>query len=156
MSPVRFGDYNFEKEAYVPWLGYGQSKTANIYFANHLERLYGARNLHATSVHPGGIITGLQIHTPELSKTADLPEVKAYMKDVEQGAATSVYAALGREWKDKGGRYLSDCQEMGPFKGENPMMTGDDGYAPYAYDPAGEERLWKESFEMVGLESDEA
>lgn len=156
MSPVRFDDYNFTKEAYVPWSAYGQSKTANIYFANQIERLYASKDLHATSVHPGGIMTGLQVHVPELVAMVEMPEVQAYMKNVEQGAATSVYAALSEEWKDKGGRYLSDCQEMGPFKGENPMQTGDDGYAPYAYDQQAEKRLWKESLEMVGLKADEA
>lgn len=156
MSAVRFDDYNFTKEDYVPWLAYGQSKTANIYFANHLERLYGSQNLHATSVHPGGIMTGLQIHVPELDAMTSEPGVREYMKNVEQGAATSVYAALSEEWKSKGGKYLSDCQEMGPFKGDNAMATGDDGYAKWAYDPAAEERLWKESLEMVGLKADEA
>lgn len=155
MSPIRFDDYNFTQEPYIPWTAYGQSKTANIYFANHLERLHAAQNLHATSVHPGGIMTGLQVHTPELAEMVQEPRVAAYMKSVEQGAATSVYAALSEEWKDKGGRYLSDCQEMGPFKGENPMMTGDDGYATWAYDPAAEERLWKESLEMIRLKGDE-
>lgn len=156
MSPVRFDDYNFQKEAYVPWTAYGQSKTANIWFANHLERLYGSKNLHATSLHPGGIMTGLQVHTPEMDEMVKVPEVQAYMKDVEQGAATSVYAALSEEWKNKGGRYLSNCQEEGPFHSENPMQTGDDGYAKWAYDQAAEERLWKESLQMVGLNADEA
>lgn len=156
MHPVRFEDYNFAKEEYVPWLAYGQSKTANIYFANHLDRLYGAQNLHATSVHPGGIMTGLQVHVPELDAMVEQPGVKEYMKNVEQGAATSVYAVLSEEWKGKGGRYLSDCQEQGPFKGENPMTTGDDGYATWAYDPAAEERLWKDSESMVGLQPSKA
>ena len=30
-----------------------QSKTANIWFANELERRYGSQGIHATSVHPG-------------------------------------------------------------------------------------------------------
>ena len=76
------------------------------------------------------------------------------MKNAEQGAATSIYAALSEEWKTKGGRYLSDCQEMGPFKGDNPMQTGDDGYATWAYDQANEEMLWKESLVMVGLDDE--
>lgn len=61
-SPIRFDDYNFEKEPYNPWKSYGQSKTANVYLANEIERRYGAKGLHATSLHPGGIWTGLQDH----------------------------------------------------------------------------------------------
>ena len=157
MSPIRFHDYNFaEKESYIPWAAYGQSKTANIYFANHLERLYGSRNLHSTSLHPGGIETGLQIHVPEMDAMMQDPKVKAYMKSPEQGAATSVYALLGAEWKDKGGKYLADCQEIGPFVSEDLMTTGDDGHATWAYDPEAEAKLWKESLEMVGMKGEEA
>lgn len=36
-----------------------QSKTANIWTANEIERRYGAQGLHATSVHPGIIGTNL-------------------------------------------------------------------------------------------------
>lgn len=98
------GDYTFEKEEYNGWKGYGQSKTANIYMANQIERLYGSKGLHANSLMPGGILTGLQAHV-----SADL--VKAWdgfpgMKSPEQGAATTVLAAVGKEWEGVGGKYL--------------------------------------------------
>ncbi|KAM0511842.1 hypothetical protein ACHAPE_009518 [Trichoderma viride] len=54
-----FGDYNFEKTEYNDWVSYGQSKTANIYMANEIERRYASRGLYATSVHPGMIATAL-------------------------------------------------------------------------------------------------
>lgn len=174
-GPVRVDDYNFEKEEYSPWLSYGQAKTANIWFANETERRYGSKGLHATSLHPGGIWTGLQVHV-DMSAAAENEQVKNYMKNTEQGAATSVYAALGDEWKNKGmsslsnlslgsdtlthdclgGRYLSDCIEQGPFKNESdPMFVGDDGYATWAYDEQGEKRLWQDSLHMVGLKDDQ-
>jgi NAD(P)-dependent dehydrogenase (short-subunit alcohol dehydrogenase family) len=56
------GDYNFEKTEYNDWVSYGQSKTANIYMANEIERRNGSRGLHATSVHPGMITTALMQH----------------------------------------------------------------------------------------------
>lgn len=40
---------------YTPFRAYGQSKTANIYMANEIERRYGGRGLHAWSLHPGVI-----------------------------------------------------------------------------------------------------
>ncbi|KAL2826419.1 hypothetical protein BDW59DRAFT_65029 [Aspergillus cavernicola] len=55
-------NYNFEKTEYNDWVSYGQSKTANIYMATGIERRYRSRGLHATSVHPGGIATGLTQH----------------------------------------------------------------------------------------------
>jgi NAD(P)-dependent dehydrogenase (short-subunit alcohol dehydrogenase family) len=46
-------NYNFQKGGYDPSVAYGQSKTANIYMANEIERRYGSRHLHSTSVYPG-------------------------------------------------------------------------------------------------------
>jgi NAD(P)-dependent dehydrogenase (short-subunit alcohol dehydrogenase family) len=154
---IRFDDYNFEKEAYNPWASYGQSKTANIYFANELERRYGSQNLHATSLHPGGIETGLQKHTdPEWMKSMMTPETIAYMKSPEQGAATSVYAAISEEWKDKGGKYLSDCVIQDPVNPNGGAFAiGDDGYATWIYDVEKEQKLWKESLRMLGMDDDQ-
>ncbi|KAF2493386.1 NAD(P)-binding protein [Lophium mytilinum] len=153
---VRLQDYNFEEEgSYSPWAGYGQSKTANIWLANYIERHYGSRNLHATSLHPGGIDTGLQVHQQEMvNKMKEKPEVLRTVKSSEQGASTSVYAALSEEWKDKGGRYLADCEEQLEV-GKKPTQAqdaNDDGYKSWAYDRDGEEKLWKDSLKMVGLE----
>ncbi|OCL05058.1 short-chain dehydrogenase [Glonium stellatum] len=154
---VRLHDYNFDEPgSYSPWGSYGQAKTANIWFANEIERRYGSRNLHATSLHPGGIITGLQKYVdPELIKTWDTPTVRAYMKSPAQGAATSVYAAVSKEWANKGGRYLSDCAEQGEFGKQDKPQGRDDGYKPWAYDEEGERRLWKDSLKMVGLVGEE-
>lgn len=81
---------------------------------------------------------------------------KNYIKSTEQGAATSVYAALSEEWKNKGGKYLSDCIEQPPFSHpENPMYVPDDGYAPWAYDEEKAKQLWKDSLKMVGIADDQ-
>ena len=53
ISPVVFDDLNMDKQPYNPWVAYGQSKTANAYMALELERRYGSRGLHSTSLHPG-------------------------------------------------------------------------------------------------------
>lgn len=155
---VRFDDYNFQHPgSYDPWLAYGNAKTANIYFSNELERRYGSRGLHSTSLHPGGIATGLQVHVGGMDGEGwDTPEVRNYMKSPEQGAATSIYAALSKEWKDKGGKFLSNCVEQPPFAHHGNWMTiGDDGYETWAYDEEKEGRLWKDSLKMVGLEDDQ-
>ncbi|KAM0267955.1 hypothetical protein ACHAQH_010069, partial [Verticillium albo-atrum] len=56
---IRFEDINFEKTPHNPWLAYGQSKTANIYLANEIERRFSSKGLHALSLHPGVIFTNL-------------------------------------------------------------------------------------------------
>lgn len=154
-SGVKFDDYGFETTEYSPWAGYGQSKTANIYMANEIERRYGPRGLHALSLHPGGIQTGLQKHIPDSVKQgwSTNQEVLRSVKDPAQGAATSVYAALGKEWEGRGGRYLENCTESPPVRKGN--SATDVGYAPHAYDEEGEKRLWVDSLKMVGLEDDQ-
>ena len=153
---VRFSDYNFETpDSYDPWLGYGQAKTCNIYLANEIERRHSSQGLHATSLHPGAIQSGLQVHVPEMAESAfATPELKKVEKTSRQGAATTVYAALSKDFEGKGGVYLSNCAIMGPSVG-NVMDPTDEGYAPYAYDAGKEGRLWKDSLKMVGLKDDE-
>ena len=153
-SGVQFDDYGFEKTEYTPWAGYSQSKMANIYMANEIERRYGPRGLHGLSLHPGGIMTGLQKHIPESTKAGWITNKDAvrYAKNPAQGAATSVYAALSKEWEGRGGWYLEDCAESPPVK--EGYSAIDVGYVPHAYDEKGEKRLWVDSLKMVGLEDD--
>lgn len=143
-------NYNFEKSEYNDWVSYGQSKTANIYMTNEIERRYGSQGLHATSVHPGMIATALmQYMDPAVIEVLKSDE-KAYkmMKSPEQGAATTVWAAIGQEWEKKGGEYLAECGRT--TRDDNREITGV-GFSGYAYDPEREARLWKDSLKMVGL-----
>lgn len=152
-----FGDYNYERTPYDPWVAYGQSKAANIWFANAIERHFGHRNLHATSVHPGLILTsGLGVHlSPEQRDMFSDAEVQRTAKSAAQGAATQVWAAVGREWSAKGGRFLSNMAEAVTNeereREEGMFLMANDGYKEWAYDEEGEERLWKDSLEMVGV-----
>ncbi|KAM0552398.1 hypothetical protein ACHAPJ_007958 [Fusarium lateritium] len=146
-------NYSFQRGDYDPSVAYGQSKTANIYMANEIERRYGAKHLHATSVHPGVVATGLTRHMhPDAFK--GMEHIYPTMKSVEQGAATSVWAAIGDAWKHDGGKYLVDCAVAGPATGgEDKMITPK--YAPHAYDVEKATGLWEDSLKLVGLEGDE-
>ncbi|KAL6411027.1 alcohol dehydrogenase [Ilyonectria robusta] len=151
MSGINASDnYNFQSGGYHPWVSYGQSKTANIYMANEIERRYGSQGLHATSLHPGGIVTGLTKHVPEAeySTLAANEDVQKIMKSPEQGAATTVWAAIGKQWEGKGGKYLADCAVAEPAKDGDPPFGP--GYAKHAYDPESEGRLWEDSLKLVG------
>jgi NAD(P)-dependent dehydrogenase (short-subunit alcohol dehydrogenase family) len=157
-APPDLSDINFEKTAYDPWIAYGRSKTANVWLANAIERRYAAQHLHATSVHPGGIFdTGLGVHITDEFKQALLDDeaTRRTFKNSAQGAATTVYAGVSREWAAKGGRYLSSCTEQRSHeerKDEEGMYdNANEGYASWAYDGEGEERLWRESARIVGV-----
>ncbi|KAF2275370.1 NAD(P)-binding protein [Westerdykella ornata] len=153
-SSIRFHDYNFEREPYDKWLAYGQSKTGNIWLANAINRKYAGRNLYAVGLHPGVIMTGLAWALDEKEVAQIItPEATRMLKSPEQGAATSVLAAVGKEWRTVGGVWASDCAVQGRMQ-ENVSFLEDQGYADWAFDPEGEERLWKESFAMVGLKEE--
>ena len=68
----------------------------------------------------------------------------------EQGAATSVWAALSPHFDSRGGLYLADAGVSSPA-GEDENFGGP-GYAPHAYDEDAEEKLWKLSYKAVGLQ----
>jgi NAD(P)-dependent dehydrogenase (short-subunit alcohol dehydrogenase family) len=51
-SPIR-DDWNFKKEPYNCWRGYGQSKTANILFSSALARKLKGKGVLVFSVNPG-------------------------------------------------------------------------------------------------------
>ena len=60
--------------------------------------------LHATAVHPGGILTQLARHLdPALVKGMVTPEMELQLKSPEQGAATTVWAAVSKTWEGTGG-----------------------------------------------------
>jgi hypothetical protein len=148
---------DFNKTEYDPWTAYGQAKTANIWMANEIDRRYGSKGLHALSLHPGGIQTGLGKHVDSARMAQWNSEVMAkYMKNPEQGAATEVYAAISKDWEGKGGKWLSNCEEPGPEgstagEGNTGFNIGDDGYGEHAFDVKGAKTLWKDSLKMVGM-----
>lgn len=146
---IKFDNFNLEGE-YDPWVAYGQSKTANLYTASEIERRYGSKGVHAWSVHPGLIMTGLAKYLPSemLESWSKDVEVGKVVKSVEQGAATTVWAAVAKDLEGKGGKYLENCQIAKPVEKEK-FEDRDPGYASYAYDEEKEALLWEKSLELV-------
>ncbi|KAH7002635.1 WW domain-containing oxidoreductase [Ilyonectria destructans] len=142
------GNYNFENGGYEAWSAYGQSKTANVYMANEIERRFGGQGLHAVSLNPGTISTPLARHV-DAAMFAQVPGLDKQMKSVEQGAATTVLAAVSKEWEGRGGKYLENCAETQPGEDDhNPLGVG---YVPHTYDVAEAKRLWADSLKMAGF-----
>jgi NAD(P)-dependent dehydrogenase (short-subunit alcohol dehydrogenase family) len=148
-SPVVFDDIHFESREYAPFLGYGQSKTANVLFAVEFDRRFRDAGIRAYGVHPGMIHTDLGRHlTPESIKeiVGRASSGGEPRKDVSQGAATSCWAATSPDLDGKGGIYLADCQ-VAPVG-----VEGKRGASPHAVDPEAAARLWKVSEELLGIE----
>ncbi|KAL1889169.1 hypothetical protein Cpir12675_005892 [Ceratocystis pirilliformis] len=150
MGRIQWGNINFEGN-YDEWAAYGQSKTANIWMANEIERRYGADGIHAWSVHPGIVLTNLFRHMSgdaQAGLSQDPYIVKNY-KAPEQGASTSVWAATAVALEGKGGKYLENCQISRPWTVEDGKWGS--GYVEHAYDEADAKKLWEHSLKWVGL-----
>jgi NAD(P)-dependent dehydrogenase (short-subunit alcohol dehydrogenase family) len=98
ITPVDFDDPNFERREYNKWQAYGQAKTANSLCAVSVDQLGEAAGIRSFAVHPGGIMTDLQRSLPRDEQVA-MGWISAdgvlneRFKTVEQGAATTVWAA---------------------------------------------------------------
>lgn len=145
---IHLDDLHFEKRAYEPWAAYAQSKLANVLFANELDRRYRDQGVRALSVHPGGILTRLGRHLPSPDHIPGGAELQRTMKSPAQGAATTLWAAVAQELEGKGGIYLDEVAEGWPAPPDALDYHG--GYAPQAFDPPTEQKLWEESARLTG------
>jgi NAD(P)-dependent dehydrogenase (short-subunit alcohol dehydrogenase family) len=146
-SDILWDDPNYESRPYDKFEAYGQSKTANILFTLGLEARHAAEGVRSNAVHPGMIMTDLARHMGE----GDMEELGAraaqreaagnggglpQFKTVEQGAATSVFAAVDPSLEGVGGRYLDNVEFAEP--------------AAWAIGADAAERLWTMSESLVG------
>ena len=151
-SDIHWDDPNYLSRPYDKWEAYGQSKTANSLFAVGYNARFEEHGITANAVMPGGIMTPLQRYLPKEEMVAmgwmdEEGNVREGFKTPEQGASTSVWAAVGEELEGVGGLYLEDCAEAPPWSKDNPMK----GVMPYAIDPEAADRLWALSEEITGV-----
>lgn len=150
-SGVNFEDPNYEHRPYDKWEAYGQAKTANSLFAVGFDKRFKDQGVNANAVMPGGIMTPLQRHMTLDEQRAmgwldENDKPREGFKTTEQGAATSVWAAVGDELEGVGGLYLEDCAQAVPWSQERPW----NGVMPHALDPEAADRLWDFSVKTVG------
>lgn len=107
---IQFNNLTGER-GYNPWANYGQSKLANILFANHLaKRLAGTRKT-ANSLHPGVIHTNLGRSMNPVARGALALASPLVLKSIPEGAATQCYVAVHPSLEDVSGKYFADCNE---------------------------------------------
>jgi NAD(P)-dependent dehydrogenase (short-subunit alcohol dehydrogenase family) len=145
---------NFEDGKYDHGVAYANSKLATVYMANEIDRRYGHMGLHATSLHPGAINTNISRNIgPEfVAQLMSNPKVLKILKSAEQGAATTVVAAIGKDWEGKGGKYLEDCEEA--RRGPDDSDAFGVGWVRQTYNSENERRLWMESLKILGMSDD--
>src|SRR5215469_14690781 len=146
---VVFDDPKFERHPYDPWAAYSQSKTANVLFTVELAERWAAEKITANALNPGRIAsTGL---TRRVDRSAPPPQsfdpegsTGVSVKDIPQGAATSVLLAASPLVEGVTGKYFEDCQEAEPF---TPGVRR--GVAAYALDPQKAAQLWQLSVDLL-------
>ncbi|WP_293901066.1 oxidoreductase [Phenylobacterium sp.] len=148
---VHFDDIHYRTRPYDKWESYGQAKTANALFAVAFNQRFADLGVNANAVMPGGIMTPLQRHLPREEMIAfgwmdEAGNVSDRFKSTEQGASTSVWAALGQELEGVGGLYLEDCSQALAWTQDKPFA----GVLPHALDPEAAERLWAVSEDTTG------
>lgn len=121
-------DLNWENRRFRGWRSYGDSKLMNLLFTNELNRHLAGSGVVAFALHPGMVTTELardQRWWMKLVGIAMLP----FMKNVERGAATTVYVATASDLPEGDESYFADCAPARPGK-----LAGDRSV---------EENLWK-------------
>jgi NAD(P)-dependent dehydrogenase (short-subunit alcohol dehydrogenase family) len=149
---VDFDDPHFERRPYDPQIAYAQSKTANSLLAVEASRRWAADGIVANAVNPGGIKTGLQRHfTASQRQSLDAAEAAGVFtyKTVQQGAATSIVAAIAPPFATTGGHYLDDCQEAYTVPDDADLAQHPHGVKEWARDPDAARRLWTWSSRLV-------
>lgn len=140
-GPVVLDDVDYRFRPYDPLSAYAQSKTAEILFAVAASRRWRSDGVTVNAVNPGAIATDLQRHVG--GRLATPAEDR---KSVQQGAATTLFAATSPLLDGIGGRYLNDCAEARVVD-ERPtdprILVGT--VARYALDPETAEDLWEVS-----------
>ncbi|WP_433042539.1 SDR family NAD(P)-dependent oxidoreductase [Dactylosporangium sp. CS-033363] len=158
-SPVVFDDVHFLRRAYDPQAAYAQSKTANSLFAVEATRRWAGDGIVANAVNPGGVATGLQRDFSQQQKdslaAAEAAGIFRY-KTAQQGAATTLVAAVAPEYAHSGGHYLDDCREARTVPDDADLLGNSDGVKAWALDPVAAARLWDYSVSSTTARSREA
>jgi NAD(P)-dependent dehydrogenase (short-subunit alcohol dehydrogenase family) len=158
---VDFSDPNFDKRPYDKWAAYAQSKSANSLFAVELDKRGQEHGIRAFAVHPGGILTNLSRYMTDedlrpygisrVNGVITIPDVTKLphrFKTVEQGAATTIWAAVSPQLNGKGGVYCEDCDIATMVPADSKLFSG---VRPWAVDEAAAEALWALSEKLTAI-----
>jgi NAD(P)-dependent dehydrogenase (short-subunit alcohol dehydrogenase family) len=148
--PLRLDDLQWRKRPFS-LAAYGESKTANILFAQEATRRWADDGVCANAVLPGSALTGLQrYHGEDLKRQIGfiLPDgsTNPILKTIGQAAATTLWAATAPELEERGGLVLEDCAEALPV---GPETHPWEGFDPSVADPDDARRLWEQSLGLI-------
>ncbi len=104
-------------------------------------------------MNPGGVATGLQRNfTVQERKSLDAAKTAGVFsyKTVEQGAATTIVAAVAPQFAPTGGHFLDDGNEAYTVRNDAELARRPHGVKQWALDPESATRLWLVSAHLTG------
>ncbi|XP_045240324.3 polyprenol dehydrogenase isoform X3 [Macaca fascicularis] len=124
---------------YSAHAAYAQSKLALVLFTYHLQRLLAAEGSHVTAnvVDPGVVHTDLYQHVFWGTRLVMKLFSWLLFKTPDEGAWTSIYAAVTPELEGVGGRYLYNEKEAKSLH--------------ITYNQKLQQQLWSKSCDMTGV-----
>ncbi|HEX6343644.1 oxidoreductase [Umezawaea sp.] len=156
MGGFQVADPNFEARRYSAWPAYGQSKLANLLFANALARHLVAAGLDVTSVaaHPGLTRTNLGLNHAKAQGSAVLDKIVRMWdavgtQSVEKGVLPQLYAATAPG--------VAQNDYFGPDRlGETRGHPKPAARSSAAKDEVAADRLWDLTATLTGVDPDPA
>jgi NAD(P)-dependent dehydrogenase (short-subunit alcohol dehydrogenase family) len=141
LGNINFDDLAWEKRKYDPWKAYGDSKIANLYFTNELNKKLKENNLDTltTAAHPGWTAT-------ELQRNSDIIQLlnNFLAMNITKGALPTLRAAI--EVNLKGGEFFGPnglFEIWGyPIEVQPNKLSKDESIA---------KKLWSISEELTGV-----
>ncbi len=126
------------RRGYSDASAYGQSKLANVLFAQHLGKLLRGTRITSNALHPGVINTEIDRNLNRVAQWgfAAVTSLGAG-KTIAQGAATTCYVATNPLLGSTSGKYFEDCNAV--------KVLGDH----HLHDAAMAERLWDVSTDLA-------
>lgn len=146
-----------ENKVYEPQQAYSSSKTADALMAVYLDDKLKSKGIRAAAVHPGTIVTELMrnMDTESLGpifqhfrETYTGPE--PMVKNVAQGASTSVWATVVAGDSEIGGKYAENCHVAEVVDNESELHLFAEGVKKFALDMENAKRFWAVAEELVG------
>jgi NAD(P)-dependent dehydrogenase (short-subunit alcohol dehydrogenase family) len=117
---------------------YAYSKLCNVLFAEKLHREEHKNGINVYVLHPGSMIqTNISRGYPIFSKIMNVI-TKPFVKNVQQGAATTVYCAVSPDCENDSGKYYESC-----WDDENSLQKN------LAHDTDFQDALWQRSLEFI-------
>lgn len=133
-SKLDLQDLNWQRRKHSPLGTYADSNLARVLFARQLSKRLQGSKATVLALHPGGIRTPISRNSGWAINTL-LLLASPTLKTPEQGAGTTVYAAVAPGLEQHSGAYLQDCRIAAPS-----AKAQDDSLA---------ERLWQASEQLI-------